>query len=311
MAAIAALLTVETLVKAGVGAALVFGAGLGATGALLGFVAGGLVLLSPLPALRPLLRRPAWQPDLVRAAVRQARLQVTVAVVGAGDTVLVGMLGLGGPYQAASALGRVPLFASNALATATFPQLARDQSGSHRALALRSYLLVGVVMAGALATLPDALRRLLLPASFDDVGRWLPYTAVLGLAVGALNLGVMILQATDPRGRTAGALAGIAAGYLAAVAAAGAAFAVGGLAAGAAVCGLLAAAAVGLFPAVRGGVAQLARCRRTRRELAGAGLAVTALALVDQPVLWLAVAVCAGCAAVRAAFPELLPGGRR
>ena len=313
MAAIALLLTVETLVKAGIGGALAFGTPLGATGALLGFVGGGLVLLAPLPALRHLLRRPAWQAGLLRAAVQQTRLQVTVAVVGAGDTVLVGLLGLagGGPYQAASALGRVPLFASNALATATFPQLARDAASEHRATALRAYLLVGIFGAGALGTLPDEIRGLLFPSSFDDVGRWLPWTAALGLAVGGLNLGVMFLQAGDPRGRTAGALAGIAAGYLVTVTAAGAAFAVGGLAAGAAVGGLLAVGAITLFPAVRGGALLLVRSPRTRHELAAVLLAVGALALAGPLPLWLAIAAGAGFAVLRRAFPELVPGGRR
>ena len=149
--------------------------------------------------------------------MHQTRLQVTVAVIGAGDTVLVGLLGLGargGPYQAASALGRVPLFASNAISTAAFPHLARDAADQHRAIALRSYLLVGTLLAGALGTLPDEIRALLFPRSFDDVGRWLPLTAALGLAIGALNLGVTFLQAGDARAGTAGTLAGIAAAYL-------------------------------------------------------------------------------------------------
>ena len=312
MATIALLLTAETVVKAGIGLALAFGTSLGATGALLGFACGGLVLLSPLPALRHLLRRPAWQPDLLRAAVQQTRLQVTVAVVGAGDTVLVGLLGLaGGPYQAASALCRVPLFAANALATATFPQLARDGAASGRAAALRSYLLVGILAAGGLGTLPDEIRGLLFPSSFDDVDRWLPCTAVLGLALGALNLGVMFLQAGDPRGRTAGGLAAIAAGYLGTMAAAGSAFAVGGLAAGAAVGGLLTVGAITAFPAVRDGALLLVRSRRARRELAGVLLAVCALAMTTDLLLWLAVAAVAGYAVLRVAFPELWPGGRR
>ncbi|GIE97071.1 lipopolysaccharide biosynthesis protein [Paractinoplanes rishiriensis] len=317
MAAIAGLLTAETLVKFGVGAALVFGTSLGAAGALLGFVAGGLVLLLPLPAVRHLLRRPVWRADesaLWRAAVHQTRLKVTVAVAGAGDTVLVALLGLGGrgggPYQAASALGRVPMFASNAICTAAFPHLARDPAAAHRAAALRSYLLIGLLMAGALGTLPDQIRALLFPASFDDVGRWLPWTAMLGLAIGALNLGVTFLQAADPSGRSAGALAGITLAYLAVVAATGAAFAVGGLAAGAAAGGLLSVGALTLFPAVRGGAAHLLRSWRTRRELAGVLLAVLALALTEHVVLWLLIAAAAGFVVVRAAFPDLLPSRR-
>jgi len=246
---------------------------------------------------------------LARAAVRQTRLQLTVAVLAAGDTVLVAVLGLGGAgggaYQAASALGRVPLFASNALATATFPQLSRDSAAGLRATALRAYLLVAVFVAGALGTLPYGIRVLLFPSAFAEVGRWLPVTAVLGLALGALNLFVTFLQAEDARAGTAGILAAVAAGYLAVVAAAGAAFAVAGVAAGAAAGALAAAGVVALLPPVRRAPLLLTRSPGAARWLAGALLVVAALALAGNPVLWLAIAAPAGLVTLRAAFPGL------
>ena len=318
MELIAVLFILEVLVKAGVGLGLVFFAQLGATGALAGFLAGGVVLLAPLPMFRRLIRRPAWRPteaSLLRSAIRQTHLQANVAVAAAGDTVLIAALGLGaaggGPYQAASALGRVPLFASNAVATAVFPQLGRAGSVARKAAALRSYLLVGVLMTGALITLPDGIRSALFPETFDPVGRWLPYAAVLGLAVGLLNLCVMFLQADDWHGGTAAYLAGVVVGYLGLIAAAGLVRGVAGLAVGAAAASLLAVVALAVLPSVRPAVRLLLTSRRTLRDSAGLVVLVGALALVTNPVLWLVLAVIAGLVVLAAGFPELSPVRRR
>jgi O-antigen/teichoic acid export membrane protein len=315
---IAVLFTGEVLVKAAAGLGLVFVAGLGATGALAGFVAGSLVLLAPLPMFRRLIRPPAWrstEASLLRAAVRQTHLQANVAVAAAGDTVLIAVLGLGagggGPYQAASALGRVPLFASNAVATAAFPQLARAGSAVRKAAALRSYLLVGVLMTGALVTLPDGLRSALFPETFDAVGRWLPYAAVLGLAVGLLNLCVMFLQADDWHGGTAAYLTGVVVAYLGLIAAAGVIAGVAGLAVGAAAASLLAVVALAVLPSVRPAARLLLTSRRTLRDTGGLLVLIGALAVVGNPVLWLVLAVVAGFVVLAAGFPELSPIRRR
>ncbi|AGL20811.1 lipopolysaccharide biosynthesis protein [Actinoplanes sp. N902-109] len=311
MEAIAVLFTLEAVVKAGVGAGLVFGTGLGSAGALAGFVAGSLVLLLPVPRYKHLIRRPVWRPAeaaLLRAALRQTRLQASVAIIAAGDTVLVGVLGLGaaggGPYQAASALGRVPLFASNAVATAAFPQISRDGSADRKAAALRSYLLVGVFLTAALTTLPAPIRSALFPDTFASVGRWLPWAALLGLAIGLLNLCVSFLQADDRHG--AGAhLLGLTAGYLAVVALSGLLFGVAGLAVGAAVAALLVVGVLALRSPVRPG------WRRTMLRDLGAVLAMAlVLALVDNPGVWLALAVVAGLAVLAAGFPEFAPRRR-
>ncbi|WP_161952689.1 oligosaccharide flippase family protein [Actinoplanes sp. TFC3] len=313
MEAIAVLFTLEAIVKAGVGAGLVFCTGLGAAGALAGFVAGSLVLLLPLPRYRHLLRRPSWRPAeaaLLRAAIRQTKLQAGVAITAAGDTVLVGVLGLGavggGPYQAASALGRVPLFASNAVATAAFPQISRDGSAARKAAALRSYLLVGIFMTAVMTTLPDTIRTLLFPETFSSVGRWLPCAAVLGLAIGLLNLCVSFLQADDRHG-AGGCLLVLTAGYLAVVALSGTIFGVAGLAVGSATAALLAVAALAILPPVRPGWRHL-----PLRDLAAVVAVALLLAVVGNVVLWLAIVAVAGVAVLVAGFPEFAPRfGRR
>ena len=318
MEAIAVLFTLECVVKAGVGLGLVFFTDLGSAGALAGFVAGSVVLLAPLPMFRRLVGRPRWRPaeaGLLRAAVRQTRLQATVAVASAGDTVLVAALGLGsaggGPYQAASAMGRVPLFASNALATAVFPQLGRDDATVRKAAALRTYLLVATLMTSVLITLPAGLRAAVFPESFATIGRWLPYAAVLGLAIGLLNLCVTFLQADDVRG-TGTYLTVVTAGYLAVVAGAGALFGVAGLAVGAAVAGLAAVVALALLAPVRPAWTFLLTSPRSLRDLAGVLIVLGALALAGgHPVLWLVVAAAAGLVVLATGFPEFAPRRRK
>ncbi|XVV15280.1 hypothetical protein ACQP2X_13345 [Actinoplanes sp. CA-131856] len=312
--AIAGLLTLEAIVKAVTGAGLVFGAHWQSAGALGGFAVGSLVLLAPVLASRRLLRRPTWGPaqtDLLRAAVRQVRLQANVAVTSAADTVIVAVLGLGSaaaPYQAASALGRVPLFVSNAVSTATFAALSRDGSARRKADAIRTYLLVAAVMAAVLMTLPAPIRRLLLPDTFAAVDRWLPYAAVLGLAVGLLNLVVTVLQADDSRGRAVRTLTGTTVAYLVVTGLAGVSYGVAGVAVSAAV----AALAVVLLPllalpALRPAVRLLLTSRRSARDLGVLAVATTALAVVDDPVAWLGVAAVSGVVALGMAFPEFTP----
>ncbi|MFI5494838.1 oligosaccharide flippase family protein [Actinoplanes sp. NPDC051859] len=316
METIAMLFTTEVVVKAAVGIGLVFWAGLGSAGALAGFVAGSLVLLIPLPKFRKLLGPPVWrraESQLLRAALRQTRMQANVAVASAGDTVLVAALGLGstgGPYLAASALGRVPLFASNAVSTAVFPQLSRDASAERKAGALRSYLLVAALMTAVLVTLPSEIRSALFPDEFDTIGQWLPYAAALGLAIGAVNLSVTFLQADDSRG-TGLHLTLITAGYLALVIVAGAWFGVTGLAAGAALAGMLAVAALALLAPVRPGWKVLFKSRRSLHDLVGIAVVFAALAVAGHPLLWLAVAAVAGIYVLAASFPELMPRRRK
>ncbi|ROP32076.1 lipopolysaccharide biosynthesis protein [Couchioplanes caeruleus] len=316
MDAIAVLFTTEVVVKAVVGIGLVFWTDLGPTGALAGFVAGSLVLLLPLPRFQRLLGPPVWRAGesaLLRAAIRQTRMQANVAVASAGDTVLVAALGLGGagggPYQAASALGRVPLFASNAVSTAVFPQLSRDSCAERKAGALRSYLLVALLMTGVLVTLPGEIRSALFPDEFATIGQWLPYAAVLGLAIGAVNLSVTFLQADDSRG-TGAHLTLVTAGYLALVTVAGAVFGVAGLAVGAAVAGVLAVAALALLAPVRPGWRILLRSRRSLHDLAGIVVVFGALAVAGHPLLWTAIAAGAGLLVLAASFPEFMPRRR-
>ncbi|WP_306204210.1 lipopolysaccharide biosynthesis protein [Actinoplanes sp. RD1] len=318
MELMAALLTLEAVIKAGTGIALVFACHLGSAGALAGFVAGSAVLLIPVPMFRRLVGRPRWraaEAGLCTAVLRQTRMQASVAVTAAGDTVLVGVLGLGpaggAPYQAASALGRVPLFAANAVSTAVFPQLSRDGSAERKAGALRTYLLVGTAMTGVLVTLPPELRSVLFPDTFAAVGRWLPYAAILGLLIGLFNLCVTFLQAEDGHRHTARLLTGITVAYLGTVTSAATVAGVPGLARSAVVAGALAVVTLSMLPAVRPGWHVLIASRRDLGAVAGVLAFAGVLAVVGDPVLWSGIAVLGGLTVLASSFPELLPRRRR
>ncbi|WP_432830733.1 hypothetical protein [Dactylosporangium sp. CA-092794] len=315
--AIARLLTVEAVVKALAGAVFVFAAGWQSAGALAGFAVGSLVLLLPVLGLRHMVRRPAWggaEAELLRAALRQTRLQASVAVLSATDVIMAAVLGSGtaaGPYQAASALGRVPLFASNAVSTAAFAQLSADGSATRKAAALRSYLLVSALMAIALVTLPTPVQQLLLPDSFAAVGRWLGWAAVLGVMVGLFNLAVTFLQAGDARGSTAITVAGLAVAFVAVVAVSGAARGVSGVAVGAAIASVPAVALLLLMPSIRPGLRHLATTRDVAYDIGLLGGIAAALVLVRHPAAWLGVAALAGAVVLLRAFPDLAPRRRR
>lgn len=311
MTAIAALMTAEAAVKVGVGALLVFGLGYGAAGALAGFLAGSLVLLWPLPMVRRYLRRPR-RPGadlaLIQAALRQTGMQLGVAVIAATDTVMIALLALGGqlggPYQAASALGRVPLFASNALSTAVFPTLQRHDATASKTAALRAYLAVAVFATAALVSLPAGIRSLFFPASFDAVGRWLPYTAPLGLLIGLLSLLVTFAQAQQRIRRPVTHLAAATVGYVAGVAAAGAIGGVGALALAATVLAAVAVAILALLPPERAAVAALPSSPRAGRDVVVTAAVAAVLLTVDQPVIWTVLATGAGLAILLLSFPE-------
>ncbi|GAA2506207.1 oligosaccharide flippase family protein [Winogradskya humida] len=302
MGLMALLFAVEAALKASVGAILVFALHLGSTGALAGFVVGSLVLLAPWPLYRHLVGRPTIaHTSLLRGALRQTRLQGAVAVTAAGDTVLAALFGGASAYQAASALGRVPLFASNAVATAAFPRIG---SALSKGAALRAYLLVGIFMTGAMITLPAALRSALFPATFAAVGRWLPYAAVLGLAIGLLNLCVSFLQATTG---SSGLVVASAVVYLGLVALSGWAFSTAGLAVGSALFALLTVAALAFLPSVRPGWRALFGCRRNLRDLSFVLTLICVLGLATNPALWLTVVALGGLAVLALAFPEFAP----
>lgn len=313
-APLAVISTSEVLVKLAVGLVCVLVLHLGATGALLGPLAGAFVPLATLPLYWRQLGRPTWDqldPKLWRTAGRISALQLGVGVLSAGDSVLVAALGMtrtgAAAYQAAATLGRVPLYVSNAISTAVFPTL-RGPEGPHRQEAsLRSYLAVAGFFALCLMTVPRPLLDRLFSSSFHDVGTWVPYTALLGLLIGLLNILVTGLQSQD---RAGGAIVALLVATVISVGAMWVGGTVGGVRglAGAAVAALLFTTVVaGVQPTQRHALRILATMLLRVRPVATVVVLVVAMAVVRQPMAWLVLAAVGGLAAVAVAFPELVP----
>ncbi|WP_336923375.1 lipopolysaccharide biosynthesis protein [Aquipuribacter sp. SD81] len=194
----------DSALKIAVGLALV-AVGTGAAGALGGFAAGSLLLIAAGGwVARRDLRRP------VRGTLRAPHLWRTTAGVGAVqallsllvtlDVVLVAYLlpdEAAATYQASMILSRVPLFLAGAVAATVFPLLSRDPDGLEDVVrrAVRSFLLMVVPYAVALACVPAPLLALVFPPEYSRMSVVLPLTAVAGAAIGAVNLVTTVFQA--------------------------------------------------------------------------------------------------------------------
>lgn len=309
---ISAVFGAEAIVKVLAGVLLVFAIDGGTAGALAGSLVASTLLCATLPAIR---RDVGW-PKRLRtdsalwmSATRIGSLQAGIALMSALDVLLVAAIprtrALGGTYQVASALGKMPLFVALAVVTAVFPTLTRPDSDHRRAEAMRSYLIVAGFVWLALLTVPPGLVRLAFSAEYSSLTRWLPFTAPLGFALGALTLLTTFVQSekTVRRGlpRLVFGVVALAVGAVAGAMLDG----VHGLAIGS-----TAGVWAGLFgmatlASERRGIALLARRLRQRRLLVAAALVAVALAVAErQPLAWLAVMVVAVPLTLVSAFPE-------
>ena len=212
---IAMLRVAEVVVKVGAGVGLV-ALGAGASGAVAGFALGaGLVAGVGLAYMAPditwswsaLAGRSLWGSTQGLMAI-----QAGVAVLASMD-VVIGSLVLGtapalATYQAANILGRVPVFIGAALSIVIFPKMINGHG--HPRVVIRDtvslYLSLCVPITLVTATLPASVVGSLFPARYGDVGAILPWTAVAGLVMGAVNLTTTYFQAAGIYRRTASLL---------------------------------------------------------------------------------------------------------
>jgi O-antigen/teichoic acid export membrane protein len=128
-------------------------------------------------------------------------VQGLVAVMASTDVVLVAVLDGGssasGSYQASSILGRVPVFLAGALAAAAFPTLvAHTAAARHvRSASTAAYCWLAGAYALALTCAPAVLVGVVFPGSYALVDEVLPWAAVAGLLMGAINLVTTFFQA--------------------------------------------------------------------------------------------------------------------
>jgi O-antigen/teichoic acid export membrane protein len=318
-ALISAIFGAEAIVKIFAGVVLVFAFGAGTAGALTGSLAGSALLLASLPAVRrdlSWLTRMRTDAALWLAAARIGILQTGIGVMSALDVLLVAAIpatrDLGGTYQVASALGKIPLFVALAVATAVFPTLMAADSASRRAEALRTYMIVAGFVWLVLLTVPQRMVRLAFPAEYSSLTHWLPYTAALGFALGALTLLTTFVQ-SEPTARHGlprvafAVLALAGGGVTGALLGAVHGFAIGSAAG--AWAGLLVVAGLA---SERRGIVLLMRRLRSRRLLMAGPLVAGALIVAEQQVfVWLAVVALAIPLTLVSAFPEFAHGLER
>jgi O-antigen/teichoic acid export membrane protein len=209
--AIAAVRSLETIVRIAAGLAVVLTLWSSATGALLGFPVGSAAALafalwrarSAFP-LRRLER--AVELALARQALLLGAIQVLLSMLAALDTVYVATANLsvsdGASYQSAAIFGRIPLFFSGALSVACYTALvqAHDNDSVRRVMAdcVRSYSWLTAVFVAACVTVPGSLFHLVIPSGYAKAPELLRITCVLGAAIGLINV---ITTAHQARGR--------------------------------------------------------------------------------------------------------------
>ncbi|GAA0324429.1 oligosaccharide flippase family protein [Kineococcus aurantiacus] len=313
---IAVLKLSEVVVKVVTGILLARATSGSAAMVLLASLLGCLVLFASFPSFARSIGRPtsvAHTADLWVSAARIGGLQIGVAVIGAADSLVVTMVSAAASdtaaYQAASTLGRVPLFVSTAVSTAVFPLLVRENSAKARSRALISYLLVSCFGWVVLVTVPPAVLGALFPSEFSTLRNWLAFTAPLGVLAGLLNLVSTFEQARVDSWHPHLVLGGAALLYVSAISLAGhfgglTAFAVATLAGA-----VVAVGAVVLLPSQRSVPVELVAALHPWVYVVAA-VVVGALVFAPGPVWWLVVTALAGATVACVAFPEfqgLLP----
>ena len=195
----------EVVVKLAVGVALVMAGG-DDTAALAAVAVGALVVVTAgLLLMRADLRYTPGAlrvPSLWRNSLGNVGVQGLVAVMASTDVVLVAVLDGGssasGSYQASSILGRVPVFLAGALAAAAFPTLVAHAAAARhvRTASTAAYCWLAGAYALALVCAPAVLVGVVFPGSYALVDEVLPWVAVAGLLMGAINLVTTFFQAS-------------------------------------------------------------------------------------------------------------------
>jgi O-antigen/teichoic acid export membrane protein len=297
-------LEAEILVRILVGIGVVV-LGWTAGGALLGFVAGSLVVLACAP--RALWRDLVWRPGVLGERGRWAETgdialsQLIVYTLIGADVVMVALLadhdaGSAG-YQALSTLAKAPIYMAAGSVAVAFPLLRSGNVHTESILAatLRSFALLSIPVAAIVATAPRELVLLLFPDRYASSLSLLPVLAAAGLGYAALTVLASVLMGLRAYRRCqAGLLTAVVifpAGLLLGWRADG----VPGLALGAAGAALVAA---GALWAAAAPLLPDQTFRRALRALLPAAALVALLTLASHvPVLWvIAVLLLAGAA---------------
>ncbi len=176
----------------------------GATGAILGFALGALVILA---VPRSFYRDITWRPQVIRDRWRWSEtgdialtLCVVTALTGA-DVVVMSFLDGGtdaaAGFQALSTIAKGPIYVAAGTVLVAFPLLRRAGADRDAILvsALRSFGLLAVAACVVIATVPASLVELFLPEKYHASIALLPWLAGAGLGYAVLTVLATILLA--------------------------------------------------------------------------------------------------------------------
>ncbi len=309
---IAAVLLAEVVLKILSGSILVFRLDAGAAGAATSLLIGALPMLSTLLLVRTGISGPHNVRKYGRlwwSALRMSGLQVGVGVLASLDTLLVAVLPAtragAAPYQAASGLGRAPLFIASAVSTAVFPTLTADQRNRRRVDGLFSYFLMATLSWALLVTVPNALIDVVFPAGYRSLVDWLPYTVTVGVGLGFLNILTAYAQSERSMRSALHRMAWAIGAAIVIVVVCGERWGRGGLAAGVLVGVWAAVVLMATLPSERSAVRILAiRVSRPAVWVAQGAILLVLWATHEMPAAWLAAALITGVITLLRAFPE-------
>lgn len=314
------ILFAEVVVKFVLGVSLVVLVHRSATLALSGLLLGSLVLLGSLGICWREVGRPVHfgaMKTLLVSSLHIGAVQLGVGIVATIDVYVVATTkdyNSAAAFQVASTLGKVTLFVSSAVSFATYPLLNSSDGLRLRVKALQSYLLISGAVALVLVSVPERLLRAVLPDSYGEVGRWLPYTAFMGVGLGLANLFTTFVQShqsvrSRQATRQAALIFPLLGVSLVAMSVSAKVAGVHGVAIAALGSAWLVALAYGSMRNERAAVVELIRGLR-HAVVTLAILAVLAAGLFPAahvPTLWLVDAAVLGVLATAFAFPEVVP----
>jgi O-antigen/teichoic acid export membrane protein len=198
----AVLMTVEALVRLGVGGLLV-AAGRGPTGAVSGWAVGAAAGAGI--ALWLVRKELAWTRHISRGLWAQVcglgGIQIAVALLSTLDVIMEATLhGVSKPfagYQAMLVFARIPLFISGALSAVLYPRLVQVQSIKMNTVvsATKLFLLSSGVALVLVSTLPRQIIALVLPIGYSGYSNLLLPLGIAGIACGQINFSTTLLQA--------------------------------------------------------------------------------------------------------------------
>lgn len=273
----------------------------GATGAILGFALGALVILA---VPRSFYRDITWRPAVLKDRWRWTEtgdIALTLCIVSTligSDVVVMSFLDGGSDatagFQALSTIAKGPVYVAAGTVLVAFPLLRRIGTDQNAILvsALRSFGLLAVAACVVIATVPTSMVELFLPEKYHSSISLLPWLAAAGLGYAILTVLTTILLGLRAYRRCQVGLVGAAVLLPAGMAAGWVIGGVTGVAIGTATASVVSATALTViaFPLLPTSTGSMA----LRGLLGGVALTLLFLVAARVPLIWLLVVFMTG-----------------